>query len=102
MALSPVLHVAGFGGTVAVESRPIAPLGIEFNSVRRVGDHHGRSQRASQARHSVRGGSVAAQNSVLPTEPEITKLRSRLIRNWRNGIGSFVKLGAGKELIDLA
>src|SRR5579862_3506552 len=49
-----LLHVARLGGAATIESRSIAPLGIQFDTVRRVGDHQARLALAKQPRDIVR------------------------------------------------
>src|ERR1700692_2259060 len=39
VALGPVFHVAGLGGPAPVESGPVAPFRVQFNPVRRIGNH---------------------------------------------------------------
>jgi len=42
VALGPLLHIARFGGAVLIEAGSVAPLGVEFDPIRRVCHHQQR------------------------------------------------------------
>jgi len=60
VTLGAIFHVARLGRSTTVESRPIAPLRIQFDSVRRVRHHQSRLSLAEQPRDSfcIRGVSA--------------------------------------------
>ena len=64
VALGAVLHVARLGRSAAVQPGAIAPLGIELNSVRRIGHHQKRLARRRSNR---------ATASALVASPQSTR-----------------------------
>jgi hypothetical protein len=69
VTFGPVLHIAGFGRPAAIQAGAVTPFGIEFNTVRRVGDHQPRLALAEQPPDRLGRRGVAAKYSVIAQEP---------------------------------
>ena len=73
MASGALLHVARLGRPAAVQAGAIAPLGIQFNPVRRIGHHQPRLALAQQPRHGFSAGRVAAEHAMRPQQPQVAR-----------------------------
>jgi len=99
--LSPLLHVAGFGRPVAVESSPVAPFGVELNTVRRISNHQTRLALAQEPDDNIRIGGVSAEHSVRPKQPQIPRPGRRRFGKRRRGVGFFLIIER-QQIVDLA
>jgi hypothetical protein len=80
---------------------PFAPHRIVFGTVGLISNHQHRSSGREKPRNIFCRGSVAAEYTMLPTQPEVSKPRNRLCGWFRRNVIRGVVLIAEQELINL-
>src|ERR1700690_3863394 len=121
VAFGPVFQVARLGGILRMGFagcltgwRPLmtrsrvqagagSPLRVQFDSVRRVGDHEDRLAVAEGPRDVRRTQGIAAEDAMLvatvTAKPQVRDTGYRLLRKRRRGIGSFL-VGDRKQAVE--
>jgi hypothetical protein len=86
VALGTVLHVAGFRGSAAVQSRAIPPLAVQLDPVRRIGNEQQRLGIAQQPRDHIRLRAVAADYPVASENEQVAQSCDGLRLHFGNGV----------------
>jgi hypothetical protein len=88
------------GFVLAIErNRELRPFWIVLNPIRRVCDHKVRLDAAEHALDIRRDRAVAAEETVPPQQPQIARLRHRMLRSLRRVVGIRQPLRAVREQI---
>src|SRR5690349_9040943 len=95
-----MLHVAGFGGTTAIQTSAIAPFGIQLDPVRRIRNHQLRFHVAQQLRNHVSLGAIPANEPMSSKHPDVAEPRGRILGYRWDGVGTVVVTRIGEEVVD--
>lgn len=79
---------------------PVTPLRIVLHAIRRIGHHQVRSFTDKEFINCVRISGVAADDAVVPEDPQIVSTTDRLTRYRRDVVG-LVLLCPGPQLAEL-
>jgi hypothetical protein len=85
----------------AIQAGAVAPFGVQFDPIRRIGDHQERLALVEQVRDILRPRGVPAEDTVGPAEPQVAGQGRRILRNWWCRIGPLL-IGQGQEPVNLA
>ena len=63
------LQIAGLGWSTPIQSCPVAPLRIEFDTIGRIGHHDNRPAALQQSLHRFRASRIATEQTMFTEQP---------------------------------